>query len=100
MTSSQNVRYNVPIAALSLCFKTPTPYPVDGMLGMAKLYTSSRGVQHTFCGKCGAGVPYSCTYRPDMVNIAVGLLHVGSVESQVRGVRAEEWMEWTTSRVG
>lgn len=90
----------VPKAALLTCPVSRTSYPEDGILGTAKSYTSSEGVRRTFCGRCGAGVAYSCADRPDLVDIAAGLLQLGSGGGKAQGVRAEEWIEWKTVRVG
>ncbi|KAJ8118161.1 hypothetical protein OPT61_g811 [Boeremia exigua] len=69
-----------------------SPYPADGMFSTAKAYSSSAGVDRTFCGKCGAAVSYVCDDRRHIVDIAAGLL-------DTRNVRAEDWLEWRTYKL-
>jgi hypothetical protein len=57
-------------------------------------YQSSNDVLRTFCGKCGASVGYHVDGRPQIVDIAVGLLDAES------GSRAEDWLEWRTNKIG
>jgi len=64
-----------------------SPYPADGIFGTAKAYSSSAGVERTFCGKCGAAASYVCEDRPHVIDVPAGLL-VGD------DVRAEDWLEW------
>lgn len=69
-----------------------SPYPADGIFGTAKAYSSSPGVDRTFCGKCGAAASYVCGDRPHVVDIPAGLLDVGDV-------RVEDWLEWRTYKL-
>ncbi len=69
-----------------------SPYPADGIFGTAKAYSSSAGVDRTFCGKCGAAVSYTCDDRRHIVDVAAGLL-------DTRDVRAEDWLEWRTYKL-
>ncbi|KAJ5207048.1 hypothetical protein N7491_002321 [Penicillium cf. griseofulvum] len=72
----------VPVDHLS-----PSP-PADLIIGSSKSYKSSEEVLRTFCGTCGATVFYSCTDRPGMVDVAVGILHAPE------GVMIENWALW------
>ncbi|KAK0667424.1 Mss4-like protein [Cercophora samala] len=61
----------------------------DSRLGTLSLYPSSEGVQRYHCGRCSAVVFYACDSRPDMVDIAAGLLHAPE------GARAERVISWS-----
>lgn len=67
--------------------------PYKPTFGTLKAYKSSVEVNRTFCGTCGAVVTYTCDDRPDLVDVAVGLLDAES------GARAEEWLEWRHHRM-
>jgi hypothetical protein len=56
-------------------------------------YESSPGVLREFCGTCGATIFWHDKWRPEVVDVSVGLL-----EAQ-EGARAEEWLEWWVERV-
>ncbi|KAK4203056.1 hypothetical protein QBC40DRAFT_167731 [Triangularia verruculosa] len=58
-------------------------------LGTLALYASSEDVQRYHCGRCSAVVFYACDSRPDMVDIAAGLLHAPE------GARAERVISWS-----
>ncbi|KAF2228456.1 hypothetical protein EV356DRAFT_499042 [Viridothelium virens] len=67
--------------------------PADGSshrleFGTLKRYQSSDKVIRRFCGKCGATVFYQVDHRPNLVDVAVGLLESTS------GAKAEDWLEW------
>lgn len=67
--------------------------PFEVTFGSLKAYRSSPGATRTFCGTCGA----QCHYvrdGEDIVDIPVGLLDAES------GVRAEEWLDWQTEKLG
>ncbi|KAH7066082.1 Mss4-like protein [Paraphoma chrysanthemicola] len=81
-----------PISALSL--PDGSAYPSNGLFGTAKAYKSSKGVERTFCGTCGASATYTCADRPEMVDVAAGLLR-----GEDGDVRVEEWAEWDTEEV-
>lgn len=51
-----------------------SPYPKDSNFGTAKAYSSSPGVDRTFCSKCGAAASYVCDDRPHVIDVPVGLL--------------------------
>jgi hypothetical protein len=61
--------------------------------GILQSYSSSPGVTREFCGTCGATVFWHCDFRPDLVDVSVGLLRAQE------GARAESWLEWWTDRV-
>ncbi|KAJ5142965.1 uncharacterized protein N7515_001752 [Penicillium bovifimosum] len=71
---------------------SPLP-PADLIVGSSKGYKSSEGVLRTFCGTCGATVFYSCDERPDIVDVAVGILR-GS-----KGIMVEDWALWRAGRI-
>ncbi|KAI9881238.1 MAG: hypothetical protein M1830_005524 [Pleopsidium flavum] len=62
-------------------------------MGTLKRHESSAGTFREFCGVCGATVFWHSDERPDLLDVSVGLLKAES------GARAEEWLEWCTSRV-
>lgn len=62
----------------------------DPRFGSLEVYESSAGVQRYFCGRCSATVFFACDARPDMVDVAVGLL-----ESPGGGARAEDVLAWS-----
>ncbi|KAE8382711.1 Mss4-like protein [Aspergillus bertholletiae] len=71
-----------------------SPSPPDNLLiGSSKRYSSSEEVVRTFCGTCGAVVFYSCSDRPGVVDIAVGILR------DPKSVLAESWVVWRTGRI-
>lgn len=61
--------------------------------GILQSYSSSPGVTREFCGTCGATVFWHCDFRPDLIDVSVGLLRARE------GARAESWLEWWTDRV-
>lgn len=80
----------IPAANLSL----PDGQPFKLMFGTMQSYNSSMGVRRSFCRVCGATVFFSDDKRPELIiDVAVGLLIASS------GARAEELVEWETSRV-
>ncbi|KAL2131368.1 hypothetical protein VTI74DRAFT_5179 [Chaetomium olivicolor] len=62
--------------------------PRDARLGTLAIYASSSDVQRYHCGRCSASVFYAVDERPDMVDIAVGLLYAAD------GARAESVLSW------
>jgi len=60
----------------------------DSRWGTLTFYESSLDVQRYFCGRCSATVFYAADDRPEMVDLAIGLLW-----SQ-NGARAEELVSW------
>ncbi|KAH7067177.1 hypothetical protein FB567DRAFT_616002 [Paraphoma chrysanthemicola] len=81
-----------PISALSL--PDGSAYPSNGLFGTAKVYKSSKDVERTFCGTCGASATYTCADRRGMVDVAAGLLR-----GEDGDVRVEEWVEWETGKM-
>lgn len=69
------------------------PPPADFMIGSSKAYRSGEGVLRTFCKTCGATVSYSCSERPQIVDVAVGILRAPE------GVMAENWALWRSGRL-
>lgn len=71
---------------------SPCP-PEDLLIGSSTSYRSSEGVLRTFCGTCGSTIFYSCTDRPGIVDVAVGILRAESV-------MIDDWALWRTGRIG
>ncbi|KAK3943935.1 putative DUF636 domain protein [Diplogelasinospora grovesii] len=61
--------------------------------GVLQSYESSVGVIREFCGRCGATIFWHDKWRPDLIDVSVGLLRAPE------GARAETWLEWWTDRV-
>jgi hypothetical protein len=72
---------------------SPLP-PGNLIIGSSKSYESSEDVLRTFCGTCGATVFYSCAERPEIVDVAVGILRAPE------GVMVENWALWRAGRIG
>jgi hypothetical protein len=71
-------------------------FPLDFLAlpsGILQSYESSPGVVREFCGTCGATVFWHDKWRPDLVDVSVGLFDASE------GSRAENWLEWWTERV-
>jgi hypothetical protein len=65
---------------------------LDYKFGTLKRYNSAPGVFREFCKVCGATVFWHCDWRPEVVDVSVGLLDgVGS--------RCEGWLDWWKGRV-
>jgi hypothetical protein len=60
----------------------------DPRYGTLAIYRSSSDVQRYFCSQCSALVFYTVDDRPDVIDIAVGLLHAPE------GARAESVLTW------
>jgi hypothetical protein len=60
----------------------------DSRLGTLAIYASSPDVQRYFCGRCSASVFYAADDRPELVDVAVGLLDSHD------GARAESVISW------
>lgn len=67
----------------------------NGGSPVIKSYESSEGVIREFCHACGATVFWHDKWRPEVVDVGVGLLEAGMGE----GPRAETWLEWWSGRV-
>ncbi|KAK3297162.1 uncharacterized protein B0H64DRAFT_119490 [Chaetomium fimeti] len=61
----------------------------DPRLGTLAFYASSPDVQRYFCGRCSATLFYAVDDRPDIVDVAVGLL------DSPDGARAESAISWS-----
>lgn len=61
--------------------------------GIICTYDSSPGVQREFCPGCGATLFWHDKWRPDLIDVSVGLLH------SERGARAEDLLDWVLQRV-
>ncbi|RYO77669.1 hypothetical protein DL766_004729 [Monosporascus sp. MC13-8B] len=61
----------------------------DPRFGTLTFHSSSPDVQRYFCSRCSACVFYCVDDRPDMLDVALGLLEAPS------GARAEEVVSWT-----
>ncbi|KAJ5458213.1 hypothetical protein N7475_009601 [Penicillium sp. IBT 31633x] len=66
--------------------------PLTFLAGTMQRHTSSPGVYREFCSRCGATAFWHCDERPLLIDVSVGLL-------QANSARAEDWLEWATSRV-
>lgn len=66
---------------------------MDYSMGTLKRYASSPAVWREFCSVCGATVFWHCDWRPDLIDVSVGLL------DPAEGARVESWLEWWTERV-
>lgn len=67
--------------------------PSNLLVGTSKAYHSTEDVVRTFCGTCGATVFYWCKERPEIVDVATGLLRAPE------GVMAEKWAVWRAGRL-
>lgn len=75
---------------------SPDPLQLDFTAlsaGTLTSYASSEGVLREFCGTCGATIFWHDRWRPDLIDVSVGLLRAEE------GARAESWVEWWTERV-
>ncbi|KAI0975734.1 hypothetical protein F4678DRAFT_418282 [Xylaria arbuscula] len=61
--------------------------------GILTSYESSQGVRREFCSSCGATVFWRDRWRPELMDVSVGLLDADE------GARAETWLDWWTGRV-
>ena len=67
--------------------------PLEFHMGALEQYSSSAGVYRNFCGVCSATVFWHSDRRPGLIDVSTGLLEAEN------GARAEELLEWTTTRV-
>jgi len=56
-------------------------------------YESTAGIRREFCSCCGATVFWRDKWRPELLDVSVGLLDAEE------GARAETWLDWWTARV-
>jgi hypothetical protein len=67
--------------------------PLDFKMGTLKRYESSKEVWREFCGVCGATVFWHCAWRPELIDVSIGLF------DPHEGARVERWLDWWTGRV-
>ncbi|ORY01731.1 Mss4-like protein [Clohesyomyces aquaticus] len=60
----------------------------DPSVGTLAYYASSPDVQRYFCGDCAASIFYAVDDRPDIVDVAIGVLEASD------GARAEGFLSW------
>ncbi|KAL9087623.1 MAG: hypothetical protein Q9165_006547 [Trypethelium subeluteriae] len=60
----------------------------DSAVGTLAYYQSSPGVQRYFCKVCSTSALYACNDRPEIVDVAIGLLEAPD------GARAEALLSW------
>ncbi|KAI2615799.1 Mss4-like protein [Hypomontagnella submonticulosa] len=60
----------------------------DSAIGTLAYYQSSGDVQRYFCKVCSASAFYACDERPEIVDLAIGLLEAPD------GARAEGYLSW------
>jgi hypothetical protein len=81
----------VPTSFISL----PDGSPFRRLFGTLKEHNSSDNTWRRFCGTCGAVIFWQdVVERPVMLDVAVGVMDAES------GARAEDWLEWRTSKLG
>ncbi|KAI8627033.1 hypothetical protein F5Y19DRAFT_444051 [Xylariaceae sp. FL1651] len=61
--------------------------------GILTSYESTPGVRREFCARCGATVFWRDKWRPELMDVSLGLLDANE------GARAETWLDWWTERV-
>ena len=66
----------------------------DPAIGTLAYYASSPDVQRYFCSHCSACIFYAVDDRPDIVDIAIGVLQASD------GARAEGFLSWAWGVVG
>ena len=81
----------VPTVDVTLDAEGSVPYKVP--FGTLKGYQSSADVTRYFCGTCGASTFFTSTDRPNLIDVAIGLL------DSPEGARAESWLHWRTQRL-
>ncbi|KAI0109395.1 hypothetical protein F4776DRAFT_397146 [Hypoxylon sp. NC0597] len=84
--SSQSSSSPASSNAIPLDFATLPP-------GILQSYQSSQGVLREFCPRCGATVFWHDRWRPDLIDVSLGLLDTPE------GARGERWLEWWYGRV-
>lgn len=66
----------------------------DPRMGTLAYYSSSPDVQRYFCSNCSACVFYAVDDRPEIVDVAIGVLESSD------GARAEDFVSWAFGKVG
>ena len=77
----------VPPASISLPDGSTMPQPPH--FGSLTEHQSSKDVRRYFCGNCGATVFFDSLKRPEVIDVAVGIVDANS------GARAEDWLAWS-----
>ncbi|KAI1108853.1 hypothetical protein F5Y14DRAFT_456630 [Nemania sp. NC0429] len=85
-SGSQEAGHETETEIMPLDFATLPP-------GILTSYESSPGVRREFCSHCGATVFWRDRWRPELIDVSVGLLDADE------GARAETWLDWWTGRV-
>jgi hypothetical protein len=57
-------------------------------MGTLKRYVSTNEIYREFCSVCGATVFWHCDWRPELIDVSVGLL------DHNEGARVEGWLDW------
>ncbi|KAI1164414.1 Mss4-like protein [Nemania serpens] len=87
--SSIELRNAVPTTSTSKAAEgTKTEADADPRWGTLTFHASSPDVQRYFCARCSASVFYAADDRPELVDLAIGLLH------STDGSRAESLLSW------
>lgn len=81
------------VPTLNITLDAEGKEPFTREFGTLKHYRSSNRATRHFCGTCGATVFWDGDERPQIIDVAVGLLDA------TEGVRAESWLEWETKRL-
>lgn len=61
--------------------------------GIVQTFDSSAGVQREFCSRCGATLFWHDKWRPDLIDVSVGLIH------SEKGALAEDLLDWVLQRI-
>ncbi|KAI1251626.1 hypothetical protein MGN70_006194 [Eutypa lata] len=91
-----NIHFHVPASGSDTAAEGAVNIPLDFSTlpdGILKSYESTPGVLREFCPRCGATVFWHDKWRPDVIDVSVGLLDAPE------GARAENWLDWWTGRV-
>ena len=75
----------IPAIDITLDSAGKEPFRTD--FGTLKAYRSSRGVTRYFCNTCGATIFWTGESRPQLIDVAVGILDAEE------GARAESWLD-------
>lgn len=81
------------VPAIDMTLDAEGTKPFSREFGTLKAYTSSEGVHRYHCCVCGATVFYFAEDRPEVIDVAVGLL------AAPEGARAESWLDFTAKRL-
>lgn len=76
-----------------ISFSSSSDYSTNSFLRTLRSYNSSAEAKRSFCGRCGATVFYEHKNRPQIINVAPGLLDANS------GALAQDILSWDWERV-